>query len=78
MSEKIIIEKLNKIIALLELKPATKYINKDGTYKIAEKHCKNCDGLISWDGWIKGNPPIHVDSNGKMIDDGSCPNYESY
>ena len=73
-----VIEKLDRIIMLVENKnfiPATKFMNPNGNYKIAEKKCTTCNGLISWDGWTQGKHPIHVDSDGKIIDDGKCPNY---
>ena len=78
-----VIEKLDRIIMLVEnknFKPASKIIDKDQVYKISDKKCKTCDGLISWDGWTQGKFPIHVDSKGKIINNGKClefePNYK--
>jgi len=73
--EKQILKGVNRIIELLEPKSAKK-LDQDHVYKIAEKKCKTCDGLISWDGWEKGKFPIHVDSNGKIIGDGKCTEYK--
>ena len=48
--------------------------------KIASKPCRNCNGYISWDQKINNRFPIHVDKNGYIIEDGSCPKFrkESY
>jgi len=66
------------IISLLEVDKVS-IIKKSAAgkkkYSIANKPCNKCNGLISWDGLDKDNPtpPIHVDENGFLIDDGSCP-----
>lgn len=76
-----VIEGLAKIISLLEVdKPTTVKKSTSGSkkkYSIANKPCNTCSGLISWDGFDKDNPtpPIHVDKNGLIIDEGSCPDY---
>jgi len=46
-------------------------------YKISKNPCKKCGMAISWDGYDRNNPtpPIHVDSDGYMLGDGSCPSY---
>lgn len=49
------------------------YKYKDGN----EKHCKKCDGLISFDDYDKETHPYptHVNNKGLIIGDGSCPLY---
>ena len=37
--------------------------------------CNKCSGLISWDKYPDVKRPIHVDKDGKIIGDGSCPNF---
>ena len=76
-----VIEGLARIISLLEdKKPNAIKKTSSGSkkkYSIANKPCNKCNGLISWDGYSKENPtlPIHVDENGFIIEDGSCPEY---
>ena len=75
-----VIEGLAKIILLLENKspqPTKKTSGSKKKYSIANKPCNKCNGLISWDEYSKENPtlPIHVDENGLIIEDGTCPEY---
>ncbi|MFX0077235.1 MAG: hypothetical protein ACFE96_17460, partial [Candidatus Hermodarchaeota archaeon] len=44
-------------------------------YKISKTVCKQCGGLISWDVYPSLKWPIHVDSSGHKIGNGSCPNF---
>ena len=54
------------------------------SYKIAEKGCKYCDGIVAWprkfvtdkevaEGKVRGGP-IHCDIDGNIIGVGRCPN----
>ena len=47
-------------------------------YKISGKPCKYCTGLISWDEYDhtkKTGKAVHVDGDGYIIGNGSCPNW---
>ncbi len=44
-------------------------------YKIADKRCNICGGLISWDDYPNPKLPIHVDNKGYKIGDGDCHYY---
>ena len=44
--------------------------------KISTKSCYRCNGLISWDKKIEGKFPTHVDKEGHIIGDGSCPKFK--
>lgn len=78
--EQKVIEGLARIISLLEVKKPNsikKTTSGRKIYSIASKPCNKCNGTISWDGFDKDNPtpPIHIDQNGFIIDDGSCPEF---
>lgn len=47
------------------------------TYKIAKSPCKYCQGLVSWEGFVKGSGmhPKHVNEDGTLLGDGECPKY---
>ena len=47
------------------------YLGKDGH----PYTCNKCNGLISWDKHPDVRYPIHVDKEGKIIGDGSCPDF---
>ena len=67
--------------------PILDYVNKGKiplSYKIAEKGCKYCDGIVAWprkfvtdkevaEGKVRGGP-IHCDIDGNIIGLGRCPN----
>lgn len=47
-------------------------------YKISGNPCKYCSGLISWDEYDhtkKEGHAIHVDGDGHILGDGSCPHW---
>jgi endonuclease YncB( thermonuclease family) len=44
-------------------------------YRISKTVCKQCGGLISWDAYPSLKWPIHVDSSGYKLGNGSCPNF---
>lgn len=48
-------------------------------HKISNKPCRTCGGFISWDGFDKADPtpPLHVNKDGVIIGDGSCPEWEA-
>ena len=51
---------------------------KEKKYKISGKPCKYCTGLISWDEYDhtkKTGKAVHVDGDGYIIGNGSCPNW---
>lgn len=57
----------------IELGKVYDFRRKDGKELI----CDKCDGLISWDDYPNPKHPIHVDKNGHIIGDGSCPEWEA-
>jgi hypothetical protein len=55
---------------------STKKIVANGKYKVAGSPCNRCNGYITWDGWVKGSPPIHVDIEGNIQGNGDCPDFD--
>ena len=45
-------------------------------YKISNKPCRTCGGLISFDDYPNTKWPIHVDKNGNIMGNGSCPKFK--
>ena len=45
-------------------------------YNITKKSCRTCGGLISFEDYPNPKWPIHVDANGYIIGDGSCPDFK--
>ena len=73
-----IVETVEKTIIKGKTTPAA--VNPDDRYsyldKAGEPHiCNRCNGFISWDKYPGVKHPIHVDKEGKIIGDGSCPNF---
>ena len=55
-------------------------VNPDDRYNFLNKAgepyiCNRCGGLISWDKHPTVRHPIHVNEQGKIIGDGSCPDF---
>ena len=55
-------------------------VNPDDRYNFLNQHgkpyiCKQCGGIISWDKYPDVKHPIHVNDQGKIQGDGSCPNF---
>ena len=48
-------------------------------HKVAGKPCRTCGGFISWDGYDKSDPtpPLHVNQEGIIMNDGNCPEWEA-
>lgn len=46
-------------------------------YQISKTSCNKCGGLISWDEYPNVKYPIHVDSSGNRIGNGSCPSFNN-
>lgn len=67
---------LKSVDPLKKQPKTTKKIPANGQYKVAGSPCNRCNGYITWDGWVKGNPPVHVDVEGKILGNGDCPNFE--
>ncbi len=38
--------------------------------------CKNCGGFISWELRPERSYPLHVNQEGKIVNDGNCPEYQ--
>ena len=57
-------------------RPNAPKIEMGKIYKLAGKPCKTCGGFISWDDYSESNKyPVHVSKDGKIIGDGTCPEY---
>jgi len=74
VEEELITPKKKRGAKKIEAGKVYEYHYKDGT----EKRCKKCHGLISFDDYNKETHPYptHVDEDGHMIGDGSCPKYD--
>lgn len=58
-----------------DLNKSTLDFNK--THKIYKDACNKCAGMITFEYYGKGiRYPIHIDANGKIIGNGTCPEYK--
>ena len=48
------------------------YMRKDGK---TPNTCNKCSGFISWDLRPERIYPLHVNQEGKIVDDGNCPEF---
>jgi hypothetical protein len=76
--ETIMVEQIQKTImkgketlAAVDMDDRYNYLNKTGQ----PYTCNTCHGLISWDKYPDVKHPIHVNEQGKIIGDGSCPDF---
>jgi hypothetical protein len=61
---------------ILKKVKGAKKIDQKRVYKAAGTLCKKCGGIISWDDFPDNKYPVHIDEEGHIIGDGSCPEYE--
>ena len=59
-----------------KLPKGTPKIESGKVYKIANKPCNTCGGLISWDLRPERVFPLHVNEDGTIKGTGDCPEYD--
>ena len=70
-------KEMNAILKEKAEKKKSEPKSEERKYNVSPKHCKYCDGLVSWDGFVKGSGmhPKHVNQDGTLLGDGKCPKY---
>ena len=62
-------DRMERIEGLLGTPKKTATTNKGKKHKIADKPCRKCGGLISWEGYGPERPyPLHVDEEGYEVE----------